>query len=187
MIGFRNPTATSLLIAITNFLFTLIAFYLIDRIGRRRILLLSIPVMSLGLLLSGLAFSHVSIPTHPTPSSELSTPQPPGPWPVLLTSALIIFVAAYALGIGNVPWHQSELFPLSVRALGSALATATNWACNSLVGITFLPMMELLTPGWTFVIYAGVCGAAWVGVWWVYPERMGKGLEDVNDEGDQGS
>jgi SP family myo-inositol transporter-like MFS transporter 13 len=179
MVGFPNPTATSLLIATTNFLFTLAAFHLIDRIGRRRILLLSIPFMSLGLALSGLSFSHV-----PLPSNGTTIPPHPasGPWPPFLVTSLLIFVAAYALGLGNVPWHQSELFPLRVRALGSALATATNWGCNSLVGFTFLPMLEVFTPTWTFAVYAVVCGVAWGGVWAVYPERMGRGLED--DDGD---
>ena len=74
-------------------------------------------------------------------------------WAIIILLAMVTYVAGYAVGMGNVPWQQSELFPLSVRALGSALATATNWASNFLIGITFLPMMEWLTPVGTFALY----------------------------------
>ena len=40
-------------------------------------------------------------------------------------------------------------------------------------------MMDVLGPGWTFVGYAGVCAVGWVGVWGVYPETMGLGLEEI--------
>lgn len=75
--------------------------------------------------------------------------------------------------------QQSELFPLSVRSLGSSISTATNWGCNFVVGLTFLPMMELLTPSWTFGVYAAICAVGWVAIWRVYPETMGLDLEDV--------
>ncbi|KAJ9619495.1 hypothetical protein H2203_008273 [Taxawa tesnikishii (nom. ined.)] len=60
LVGFTNPIATSLSVASTNFLFTLLAFGLIDSIGRRRILLLSIPFMVLGLFCCAVAFNHIS-------------------------------------------------------------------------------------------------------------------------------
>ena len=92
---------------------------------------------------------------------------------------MVVYVCGYATGLGNVAWQQSELFPLSVRSLGSGLATATNWGCNFVVGLTFLPMMEFLTPAWTFAIYGFVCVLGWVCCWGIYPETKGLGLEDV--------
>jgi MFS transporter, SP family, solute carrier family 2 (myo-inositol transporter), member 13 len=198
MVGFTNPTATALLIASTNFLFTLLAFSLIDYIGRRRILLLSIPLMSLGLLLSSLAFTRITLP--PPPPSPQSSPVPSHPlslrvapsstaphWPTpLLLTSLLLFVAAYALGLGNIPWQQSELFPLSVRAVGSALATGTNWGCNFVVGVSFLPMMDALSPAGTMGVYAAICAGVWGAVWRVYPERMGRGLEERESGGAAG-
>lgn len=180
LVGFRSPTLTSLSIATTNFLFTLVAFHYIDRIGRRRILLLSIPIMVLGLLLCALAFNFLDLPTE---SNSLSTRDKENststPWPLTILLAMILYVSGYAIGLGNVPWQQSELFPLSVRALGSALATATNWGSNTLVGLTFLPMMQVFSPAATFAVYAGVCVGAWVAVRKIYPETAGLGLEDV--------
>ncbi|KAK3065589.1 hypothetical protein LTS18_000066 [Coniosporium uncinatum] len=221
LVGFRSPTLTSLSIALTNFAFTLVAFYAIDRLGRRRILLLSIPIMVLGLALCAFAFRYVDLDsqTQSTPSRSYLSPlhlhrpsarldgkplgsfsnldsisNPPSGggggggggrssaahhWPLLILASMTLYVAGYAVGLGTVPWQQSELFPLPVRALGSSLATSTNWLGNAVVGATFLPMMEALSPSWTFAAYAGVCAVCWCCVWNVYPETAGLGLEDV--------
>ncbi|KAI4630623.1 hypothetical protein J4E80_001561 [Alternaria sp. BMP 0032] len=64
LVGFESPTLTSLSIAITNFLFTLVAFHYIDRIGRRRILLWSVPIMIIGLALCAIAFLFIDLPTE---------------------------------------------------------------------------------------------------------------------------
>ncbi|KAJ5191153.1 Myo-inositol transporter 1 [Penicillium cinerascens] len=180
-LSFSSPTLTSLTVAVTNFFFTLLAFWLIDRIGRRRILLYSIPVMILALSLCAIAFSSLDISLDP------HSPKPPqdGPdnqsalYPLLILFCLTLYTAAYAFGLGNVPWQQSELFPLNVRSLGSGFATATNWGSNFIVGLTFLPMMEWLSPTWTFFTYAMVCAFGWVAVRAIYPEMSGLGLEEV--------
>ncbi|KAF2801169.1 putative MFS myo-inositol transporter [Melanomma pulvis-pyrius CBS 109.77] len=176
LVGFRSPTLTSLSIAVTNFLFTLVAFHSIDRIGRRRILLWSVPIMIIGLALCSLAFNFVALPAQKAGVSQVTQG---GIWPVVILAAMVTYVAGYAVGMGNVPWQQSELFPLSVRSLGSALATATNWGSNTLIGISFLPMMETLTPVGTFALYALVCCGAWLSIWRIYPETAGLSLEDV--------
>lgn len=182
ILSFSSPTLTSLSVALTNFIFTLLAFALIDKIGRRRILLYSIPVMVLALVICVIAFSFLDL--------EDLTPQPPGHegdnldeqnslLRIAVLILIIVYTASYAFGLGNVPWQQSELFPLNVRSLGSALATATNWGSNFIVGLTFLPMMELISPDFTFAIYAIVCAVGWVLVWAIYPEMSGLSLEEV--------
>lgn len=99
--------------------------------------------------------------------------------PVVLS--MLIFVAAYATGSGNIPWQQGELFPLDVRGLGTSLCTATNWSCNLLVAATFLSLMEAATPSGAFGLYALVCVAGWVFVWRCYPETSGLSLEEVSE------
>ncbi|KAJ8062543.1 hypothetical protein OCU04_009071 [Sclerotinia nivalis] len=184
ILGFSSPTLTSLSVALTNFILTCAALLLIDRIGRRRILLISIPIMILGLLLCSIGFHFMDLPsilstsTSPPPPSTSTNPPSRLP-PLLILLSITLYTASFALGLGNVPWMQSELFPLSVRSLGSSLSTCTNWSANFIIGLTFLPMMEFLTPQWTFVVYAGVCAAGWVAVWCVYPETRGLGLEEV--------
>ncbi|KAH1493816.1 hypothetical protein LV164_007548 [Aspergillus fumigatus] len=183
MLAFSSPTLTSLSVAVTNFLFTLLAFALIDRIGRRRILLYSIPVMSASLIVCALAFGSMELPgfsSEPRSQTQADNGATDKSFlPIAVLLCLTVYTASYAFGLGNVPWQQSELFPLNVRSLGSALATATNWASNFIVGLTFLPMMDWLSPGWTFTAYAGVCVVGWFGVWAIYPEMSGLSLEEV--------
>ena len=159
----------------TNFICTLVALAIIDRVGRRRILLYSMPVIIAGLLLCSVAFYLLDIPVNDDEAGIVTQ----SPWAAVILVAMIIYVCGYAIGLGNIAWQQSELFPLSVRSLGSGLSTATNWGSNFLVGLTFLPMMELLTPVWTFTIYAAICIAGWGFAWKIYPETKGLELEDV--------
>ncbi|KAI9644195.1 hypothetical protein NHQ30_007549 [Ciborinia camelliae] len=181
ILGFSSPTLTSLSVALTNFILTCAALVLIDRIGRRRILLISIPIMILGLLLCSIGFHFMDLPSTLSPISSTSTSTSTSSRipPLIILTAIMLYTASFALGLGNVPWMQSELFPLSVRSLGSSLSTCTNWSANFIIGLTFLPMMEFLSPTWTFVVYAGVCAIGWCCIWWVYPETKGMGLEEV--------
>ena len=180
LLDFYSPTLTSLSIAVTNFICTLLALMIIDHVGRRRILLLSIPVMVAGLTGCSVAYEYLGHPRwdHDTTGSS-SGVDARSPWAVVILVAMVVYVSGYATGLGNVAWQQSELFPLSVRSWGSGLATATNWGCNFVVGLTFLPMMEFLTPTWTFAIYSLICIVGWVCCWMIYPETKGLGLEDV--------
>ncbi|KAL4929602.1 putative MFS myo-inositol transporter [Aspergillus undulatus] len=182
LLSFSSPTLTSLSVAMTNFLFTLLAFVYIDRIGRRRILLYSIPVMVISLFVCALTFSSVDLPEASPdagPQAREAAAAAGSLLPLIILLCLTVYTAAYAFGLGNVPWQQSELFPLNVRSLGSALATATNWGSNFIVGLTFLPMMELLSPSLVFALYGVVGIVGWFGVRAIYPEMSGLHLEDV--------
>ncbi|KAI9367963.1 general substrate transporter [Aspergillus egyptiacus] len=181
LLSFSSPSLTSLSVAMTNFLFTLLAFAYIDKIGRRRILLCSIPVMAVSLFVCAMAFSSVTL-LKLSPESQAKAREAAAensPLPLLILLCLTVYTGAYAFGLGNVPWQQSELFPLNVRSLGSALATATNWGSNFIVGLTFLPMMELLSPSLVFALYGLVCLVGWFAVFSIYPEMSGLNLEDV--------
>lgn len=180
MLGFTSPTLTSMTVALTNFLFTTVALVVIDKVGRRRILLYSLPFMVGGLLLSAYGFSRIKSSTSSS-TSDTVVPRAAddrGAAGVVLT-AIMVYVAAYAIGLGSVPWMQSELFPLSVRSIGSGVATGTNWASNFVVGLTFLPLMDALSPSWTFVLYAVVCVAGLGAVYLIYPETSGLTLEEA--------
>ncbi|KAG4440699.1 hypothetical protein IFR05_003845 [Cadophora sp. M221] len=187
ILGFESPTLTSLVVAITNFIMTCAALFLIDRIGRRRILLSSIPIMAIGLLLCALGFIFIRLPSdfNSTTSSVSIAARDEIPLSertasMLVLTSVMLYVGSYALGLGNVPWMQSELFPLNVRSLGSGISTSTNWGANFIVGLTFLPMMVFFTPPWTFVIYAVVCIAGWVLILCIYPETKGLSLEETS-------
>ncbi|KAK9246602.1 general substrate transporter [Lipomyces tetrasporus] len=170
VVGFNKPTAVSLIVAGTNMAFTILAFLLIDIVGRRRILLCTVWGMSAALVLNAVAFHF--LPPDATQSN---------PWAIVILIAMMLYVAFYAAGIGNVPWQQSELFPIQVRGLGTSMATATNWAGNLIIGSTFLTMMDRITPSGTFGFYAGLCLLGEVFVFFLYPETSYLTLEAIQD------
>lgn len=83
---------------------------------------------------------------------------------------MIVFVASYATGLGNVPWQQGELFPLEVRGIGTSLSTATNWSANLLINSTYLSLMTQITPAGAFGFYAGLCALGYIFVVFCFPE-----------------
>ena len=86
-------------------------------------------------------------------------------------AALVVYVAGYALGLGNVPWlMQSELFPLSVRGKANGIATAVNWACNLVISTSFLSMTNGVSAAGTFWFYGGLSILFWVFALFEVPE-----------------
>ncbi|KAI0545625.1 general substrate transporter [Xylaria curta] len=178
LVGFKNPTMASLAIASINFVFTVISLRLIDRVGRRRMLLISMPLMIIGLLFAAGGFSalHLGVSSGaPPPPAEGGAPAAAG----LVFVSILVYVAAFALGLGNVPAISSELYPLPVRSLGTGLATSLSWTGNFVMGLTFLPLMDALNPSWTFALYAGICTGGCFLVFRLYPEMAGLSLEEA--------
>jgi len=175
-VGFDHPTAVGLIVSGTNFIFTLFALKYIDIIGRRKIMIISAPGMVFGLTLASIAFHFLTKKTGGTliDGTPYSTT-----WSTIVLLSMIIFVASYAMGLGNVPWQQGELFGLEVRGIGTSLATATNWAANLLIGSTYLSLMSAITPSGAFGLYAGLCLIGWVFCLFCFPETAGLSLEEV--------
>lgn len=175
-IGFDNPTAVGLIVSGTNFVFTLVALKWIDKIGRRRIMVWSAPGMFIGLILASVFFHYL---TKGTGGDLVDGENYPKTWSGLVVFSIIVFVASYATGLGNVPWQQGELFGLEVRGIGTSLCTATNWAGNLLIGSTYLSLMNKITPAGAFGFYAGLCFLGWLFVLVCFPETAGLSLEEV--------
>ncbi|KAI5300772.1 hypothetical protein KEM56_002214 [Ascosphaera pollenicola] len=178
-LGFASPTLTSLIVAISNWAFTFVAFGLIDRLGRRKILLYVIPVMIGALLLTALSFSFLDLRHEPPAPDDRS--QSTSLAPFFTLGFIAIYCAGYATSLGPIPWQQSELFPLRVRALGSGLATTTNYTANFIVGASFLPLLSTVSAGGTFVLYAIICAIGWGLIYRIYPEMSGLNLEEVRE------
>lgn len=185
-IGFNQPTAVGLIISGTNFLFTLFALNTdvafsgngryIDVVGRRRIMVFSAPGMVFGLALASIAFHYMTIHTGGNLATGVQYPQG---WASIVLLSMIIFVASYATGLGNVPWQQGELFSLDVRGIGTSLSTATNWAANLLIGSTYLSLISAITPSGAFGFYAGLCFLGWLFCVCCFPDVSGLSLEEV--------
>ena len=105
ILGFSNPTLTSLSVALTNFSMTCMALFLIDRIGRRRILLWSIPLMSIGLFCCSFGFFFITLPQDSNSTTKTAATQKQMA-PSFVLASIMLYVAAYALGLGNVPWSE---------------------------------------------------------------------------------
>ncbi|KAL2315148.1 MFS myo-inositol transporter [Schizosaccharomyces pombe] len=170
-VGFKNSISVSIVVGATNFVFTIVAFMFIDRIGRRRILLCTSAVMIAGLALCAIAYHFLPADTTQNTNSG---------WQYVVLASIIIFLASYASGIGNIPWQQAELFPMEVRALGAGFSTAINWVGNLIISASFLTMMESITPTGTFALFAGFCFVGLVTSYFTYPELAGMSIENIH-------
>jgi len=180
-LGFKDPILPSLALTTTNFLFTLTSLILIPKFGKRKVLLWSMTIMWVSLLIVGYAFRFVAT-QQSLPSILDQTMTSPNNHNTALNVILIsttIYVAAYAIGLGNIPWQQAEMFPLVVRGLGTSLATSCNWSSNFIVGATFLGLIEGAGASYTFLMFVVVCILGQCGVYWRYPDTDGIELEDV--------
>ena len=177
-IGFDQPVAVSLIVSATNFLATLAALQLIDMIGRRRVLLYSVPGMCGALVFAAICFAFLPVQAN----GELAADIPSGRrvWTYLVIVAIIVYVLFYGFGIGNVPWQQGELFAIETRAIGTSIATGVNWACNLLIGATYLSLVGAATSSGAFGFYAGLCALGFVFCLFCFPDTRQLSLEEVH-------
>ena len=151
-------------IGVVNVVMTLVAIWLVDRVGRRVLLLWGLAGMGVSLCLLALAFLLGS-----------------GPLLGWLTAAsLTAYVGCFAIGLGPVFWLLiSEIFPLAVRARGMSAATIANWLANLVVALTFLDLVDVLGRPGIFSLYAALTFAAVVFSRRLVPETKGLSLEAV--------
>lgn len=180
-IGFHNPTAVSIIIAATNFVFTIVAMCIIDYVGRRRILLFAIPGMCGSLVVCAIAFHYLGVTFDNSANVVIHKTGITG-MGILVILGMVFFVASYAIGIGNSAWTGVELFSdVNVRAVGGMYAAATNWAGSLVIASTFLTMLENITPPGTFAFFAALCFVSFLFVFFLLPEVAGLRLEDTTE------
>ncbi|CAL7963731.1 putative metabolite transport protein YwtG [Gammaproteobacteria bacterium] len=143
--------------------FTIIALPLIDRWGRRPLLLLGSSGMTLSLLVLSAIFRW-----------------PPENASVLSWLAVIVYISSFAVSFGPIGWLMiTELFPLRIRGLATSLATATIWGVNMLVVITFIPMVKSLHLSGVFWLYGVFCFLSLLFVYFLVPETKKITLERI--------
>jgi SP family myo-inositol transporter-like MFS transporter 13 len=178
LVGFSNPVAVGTVIAGTNFFFTWVNLMLVDRVGRRRILLLTMPFMGLALILAAIAFHWIPVNHDLTLKAGVSVGIPAK----LVLVCMVIYVGFYSSGMGNTAWLSSEFFPMEIRAMGTMMLTMTCWGSNVIVASTFLTQMENTTPSGAFGFYAAICIlGCFPCVYFCYPEVKGMTLEDIRE------
>ena len=150
-------------IGVVNVIMTLVSMRLVDRMGRRPLLLTGTAgiVITLGIL--GFAFLR-----------------PGGGLAKVAVITLMAYVASFAISLGPIFWLLiSEIYPLKIRGLAGGTAAAANWAANLLVSLTFLTLVEALGPARTFWLYALFAIAAWIFSYYLVPETKGRTLEEI--------
>jgi len=166
-VGDSNGTALLQTIAIgcTNVIFTLIAMALIDRFGRRLLLIFgSAGMMTMLLGLSALYFLK----------------QTSG---IMVLVFILGYIAFFSASLGPAVWVViAELFPNRLRSKGMSVAIVTLWIACTIVSVTFPIMLQKLSGGITFLIFAVICLANSLYVWQFVPETKGKTLEELEFE-----
>jgi MFS family permease len=144
---------------VVNFVMTVVAVILIDRMGRRPLLLIANAgacIFSV-LLIIGYVYSISA----------------------LLVVSVFLYVASFAIGIGPIPWLlTSELTPVYASSAVGAIATGVNWAMNFLIGQIF-PVIFAKIAGYSFAIFAAVAAIAFAFTMIFLPETKGRSLEDI--------
>ncbi|KAJ4850412.1 hypothetical protein Tsubulata_007071 [Turnera subulata] len=150
-------------------LFILVATFLLDRVGRRPLLLSSLGGMVVSLTTLGFALTMVD-----NSDEKLN-------WAIGLSIAMILaFVAFFSIGIGPITWiYCSEIFPLRLRAQGTSLGVATSRITSGVISTTFLSLYKAITIGGAFFLFAGVAAVGWLFFYAFYPETRGRSLEDM--------
>ncbi|KAJ7175065.1 MFS monosaccharide transporter [Mycena crocata] len=156
-------------IGIVQFLAVGPAVVWIDRLGRKPLLRGGSAVMAASHLLIALLVQQFQTdwPAHGIAA-----------WTAV--AGIYTFTLAYGVSFGPIGWVlPSEVFPLSVRGRGVALATASNWANNFLIGLVTPVMMEA-SPAGTFATFATACFLAYLWATYIVPETAGVALEDMD-------
>jgi SP family sugar:H+ symporter-like MFS transporter len=172
-VGFREEDSLAISVAtsVTNILVTLVAIALVDRVGRRPLLLAGSLGMAASLAVMAAAFSTAS--SH---GGELTLD---GAWGPTALVAANVFVVSFGVSWGPIVWVLlGEIFPASIRARALGLAAAAQWAANFLITVSFPPMAAWSLPV-TYAAYAAFAAASFVFVMAKVPETNGMSLEQA--------
>ena len=159
-LGEQAALLQSIGIGVTNLLFTFVGLWLIDRLGRRTLLLIG----SIGYILSLGACAWAFYTHHES----------------IVPACIFAFIAAHAVGQGTVIWVLiSEIFPNRYRAVGQSLGSATHWVFAALLTTVFPLMVTAFHPGAIFLFFCGMMALQLVWVLTMVPETKGVPLEEI--------
>ncbi|XP_042449028.1 polyol transporter 5-like [Zingiber officinale] len=159
---------TTVAVGFTKTLFILVATFLLDRVGRRPLLLGSTGGMLFSLLGLGIGLTLVD---HGREAAV-----------GLCVASILTYVAFFSIGMGPITWvYGSEILPLRVRAQGASIAVAVNRVTSGIITMTFISLYKAITIGGSFFLYAGVAAVAWVFFFTCLPETRGRTLEDIEN------
>ncbi|XP_070043483.1 sugar transporter ERD6-like 8 isoform X4 [Nicotiana tabacum] len=163
-----NPSLGTILFGILQVGVTAGGALLIDRTGRRPLLMMSASGLLLGNLLIAFSFFFKA---HSVALTLV---------PNLAILGVLVYIAFFSIGMGAGPWLiMSEVFPLHVKGLGGGLVTLMNWFGSWVISYTFNFLMLWSSHG-TFFLYAFVCLLATIFIYKMIPETKGRRLEEIH-------
>jgi sugar porter (SP) family MFS transporter len=163
MAGYPSDKAAILaaaIIGVADVLITIVSILLVDRLGRRRLLLIGTAGMAVALVLVGSSFYwHTS---------------------GIVLYEVIAYTTFFGVSLGPVSWLLlSEIYPTKIRGKAMSLGTLSIWGANWVVAETFLSLVHAAGPAGTFWIFAAMCVVAFVFCYALVPETKGKSLEEI--------
>ncbi|KAK1306796.1 D-xylose-proton symporter-like 2 [Acorus calamus] len=157
-----DATRVSVLLGLLKLIMTGVAVLVVDRLGRRPLLLGGV---------SGIAISLFLLASYYTLLKSI---------PVLAVIALLLYVGCYQLSFGPIGWLMiSEVFPLRYRGRGLSIAVLMNFASNALVTFAFSPLEVLLGTGNLFAVFGVIALLSLIFIFFIIPETKGLTLEEI--------
>lgn len=159
-----NAILYSVGIGTINLAMTIVSIRLVDRLGRRFLLLISLVGMGISVAFLGASFIA-------------------GLASGVILVAMMLYIVCFAIGMGPVFWVLlGEVFPPHKRAVGAAAGSTANWLSNFVVSLIFLPLVGWIGQGQTFLIFAVVCflGLAFTARW--VPETRNRNYLEIEKD-----
>ena len=164
--GLANQAALlgSIGIGVANLIFTLLGMYLIDRLGRRKLMIIGSIGYIASLTFVALAFFN-------------------GWTGMIVPISLFIFIGAHAIGQGAVIWvYISEIFPNHVRSYGQSIGTSTHWILAFIIPSSVPLLIAKIGAGSMFLFFAIMMVFQFIWVLFIMPETKGVSLEDLEKQ-----
>ncbi|MCB1109471.1 MAG: sugar porter family MFS transporter [Chlamydiia bacterium] len=168
--GFGSDKAALLAttwVGVVNVMMTFVAIYLLDKVGRKPLLLFGLGGMVLSLTILGIGF-------YQTVSAYFVG--------IICLICLFTYIASFAYSLGPIGWLlNSEIYPLHIRGRAMGVATCANWVSNFIVTATFLNLIQLLGKSGTFWLYGLIGFFGLFFIWKRVPETKAKSLEEIEE------
>lgn len=162
-----SPSIGTVIYAVLQVVITALGATLVDKLGRKPLLLVSAVGLVIGCILAAIAFY---LKAHDMSEKAAA---------ILAVTGILVYISSFSAGMGAVPWVvMSEIFPINVKGVAGSLATLVNWFGAWAISYTFNFLMEWSSYG-TFIIYAAINALAIIFVVKVVPETKGRTLEQI--------
>lgn len=160
--GTNAALVQTILIGFINFVFTIVAIWLIDKVGRKQLLMVGSAGMAISLIVISFAFN----------AAETNS--------ILLLVFLLIYVASFAVSLGPVVWViMSEIFPNHVRGIATAIGSMSLWIADYIVSQSFPSLLASIGSSATFAAFAVLSLFTFFFTWKKVPETKDVPLEQI--------